>query len=71
VCGSVHALKNNDALNLYTRQSIKTNNLVQIKNIVFLIEDFSFCFVCEGCKDILEWVDSLFCSDWLKKPVVF
>jgi len=41
----VHACKNNGAVNLYTCHSIKTNELEKIKNIFFLIEDFSFCFV--------------------------
>jgi hypothetical protein len=37
--------KKTGAANLYTRRELKTNELPKIINIIFLIEDFSFCFV--------------------------
>ena len=44
----------NGAVNLYTPKLLKTNELLKIKNIFFLIEDFDLCFVYRGSEEIIN-----------------
>lgn len=49
----VYTLKLKGVINLYTRKTRKTNELQKIKNILFSIEDFCFCFVYIGLGGVL------------------